>query len=397
MKKIILYSLVFACTLYTSITGVHAEGFETDSYVYLNNIDQPSTIDEIQAQLTVSDEEDGDLTDFIYIVHDNYSDNQNKLGDFVVIFGVKDSQGVETTLAITVRNVDINAPEFILEAESTLDIPQYSRLATNLPRIKAIDSYEGDLTTEISIEGLEAINTNEIGSHTLIYSVSDSSGNTQTQEFTVNVVDSTNPEIQAPNTIIKRSDTILEANFFLDYISATDDIDGIITNRIEVVSNAYLGNANKSGTYQVIVSVSDLQGNYIDHTFNIKVVDTMIPRLIIDNYYWVIGNDYQITDEDYIKTLRSIEDLPNLKYVFNTTYDNYTSVYTQLDTFQKDFILQSSSGEEFTRTIVLEVVEASSNLVEQDPSFIQSNSRIIFGGVIGVCFIALFIVGLKKK
>ena len=79
------------------------------------------------------------------------------------------------------------------------------------------------------------------------------------------------------------------------------------------------------------------------------------------------------------------------------TYDNYSNAYTQLDNYQKDFSLQSSTGEEFEREIVLEVVPSDSNIVESSPSFIESNSRYLLGGGLFVVVGVLFIIGLKKS
>ena len=397
MSKYIIAFLITICSFLSLPSSLNAEGFEDSPYTYFNNVDNPSTVEDIKAELTVFDHEDGDLTDNIYVVLDNYTGNEAVLGDHLIVFGVEDSGGIETTVAITIRNVDINAPEFVIEAESTLNIPQFSRLSSNLPRIKAIDSFEGDLSHEVSITGLELIDTNIIGSYTLIYSVSDSSGNQTIETFIVQVVDSTNPEIVGVSEIIKRADTILDGSFYLDYFSATDDQDGIITNKIQIVSNEYIGNANNTGTYKVVLKVSDDQGNYADHILTIKVVKDMIPQLIIDKYYWVVENDYKIENNDFIDTLKFVGDLPNYTYVFNTTYDNYSNAYTQLDNYQKDFSLQSSTGEEFEREIVLEVVPSDSNIVESSPSFIESNSRYLLGGGLFVVVGVLFIIGLKKS
>jgi len=380
-----------------AVHELYEVGFVDSDDVYINNVDDPHSVDKIKSEITVLDLEDGDLTHEIYVVLDNYSENMDKLGDFIIVFGVTDSGGTEVTLAVTVRNVDVIAPTITVEVESTLNIPQYSILAANLPNITAVDSFEGDLTSDMTITGLDVIDTDVLGDYTLIYSVSDSSGNQTSETFTVKVVDSTNPELNGPDEIIKRSDTILDGTFYLEYFTASDDHDGVITNRLEVVTDGYMGNANKPGTYSVVVSVKDIQGNYTNHELTIKVVKDMLPRLIIDKHYWVVGNDHKYIDNEFIETLKFIDDLPNYTYIFTTTFDNYTNSYSSLDTYQKNFELLSNTGQEYEREIILEVVESGANIVDQEPGFVDSNSGAIIAVVIILTLVTLFGIGLYKS
>ena len=397
MKIIFIYSLLIICTLLFTIQGVHADSSEEDIYIYLNNVDDPSTVQEIQLELTAFDEIDGDVTENIYVVMDNYSDNNNVLGDFIIVYGVTDSYGSKTTIAITVRNIDITAPQFVIEALSTLHIPQYSYLPSNLPGVKAIDLFEGDISSDIIITGLDLIDTDTIGDYILEYRVSDSSGNETIESFVVNVVDSIAPTIVGPLEIIKRSNYILDGQFYLSYFSAEDDHDGIISNRIEIISDEYLGNANKAGTYEVVISVSDILGNFTNHTLKIVVKDEMIPHLIIDKYYWVVPNNHLLTDNDFIDTLQSINDLPNYTFIFTTSYDNYTNFFERIDKYQKNFDLISSTGNEYERNIILDVVDSDFNIIEQEPGFFQNYGKLMLGIGAGACLITLFFIGVFKK
>jgi len=365
--------------------------------VLFNDVDDPYTIDEIQGLITANDDIDGDITHKIFVVLDNYSENTDVFGDFVVIFGVIDSGDQETQIAITVRNVDVNPPEFVLQAESTLNIPQYSLLGANLPQIKAIDLFDGDITSEVAISGLTNIDTDILGEHVLTYTVQDSFGNITSEQFTVKVVDSNSPVLTGIDEIVKRADYILDGQFFLSYFTAEDDHDGIISNRIEILDDEYIGNANVPGTYSVTVSVSDLQGNEARHTFKIKVVKDMLPHLIIDDYYWVVPNNHKFIENDFIDTLKFIDNLPNYTYVFTSTYDNYSAFYETIGTFQKNFSLLSSTGLEYQRDIILEIVPSHENIVEQEPGFMETNKNMIIGGTIFVVVLGLFFYGLSKS
>ena len=399
-KLITLIALMLSSTvqptLFSSVSFDSTE-FEDTSRTIPHNVDDEFTIDDILSTFTAIDTEDGDISDSLYVITDNYTGNEKVIThDHLVVIGVTDSGDSETTFAFYIHNYDISPPIFEV-IESTLNIPQYSRLSQNLPQISAIDNLEGDISSDIAITGLDSIITSELGAYTLTYTVSDSSGNTTTQVFTVNVVDSVSPVIDGPLEIVKRSDTILDGQFYLQYFSAEDDHDGIVTNRMEVISDEYMGNANNPGTYDVVVSVKDLQGNYSNHTLTIKVVKDMLPRLIIDDYYWVVENNYKYNDDDFIETLKFVKDLPNYQYIFTTTYDNYTNFYESLGTYQKNFSLLSSTGEEFTKDITLEIVESNYNLVDDTPGVIESNSQFIIGGLVITAVLTFLIIGIVQS
>lgn len=363
MKRFIL--IIIMVLALTSI--VSAKASEDEEFIYRNNIDDPSTIEEIQtASLLVSDDFDNDLT--IYVVLDNYTGNETVLGEFIIVFGVIDSGGNETTIAITVINIDTTAPEFILNTENSLLIPQGSNLATNLPNISAIDRCEGDLTTSMIITGLDLVDTSILGDYVLTYSIIDSSGNSAAQDFTISIIDGTPPEIVGPSEILKRANYIIGEDFFMNYFSASDNLDGTITNQIELITNEYIGKANTPGTYEVVLSVTDTSGNTSSHILTIKVLSSMIPHLIIDNYTWVIPNNNLLTDSNYIDTLKLVGDLPNYTYIYTPTYDNYSGNFEQLGSYTKSFNLLSSVGTDYDRSINLHVVDAEQNIIVEEDS-----------------------------
>ena len=59
----------------------------------------------------------------------------------------------------------------------------------------ADDIEDGILTDQIIISGVSLINTNILGSYTVQYSVTDSSGNTTIANRTVEVIDTTPPQL----------------------------------------------------------------------------------------------------------------------------------------------------------------------------------------------------------
>jgi hypothetical protein len=394
-KKILtfIFLLLFVLTAYTSTTT----NASADDNVILNDVEHPKTVDQFKYELGATDVQDGDISNNIYVIVDNYTGNETTLGDFIVVYGVKDSLGAEASLAITIRNKDIRPPELILEDTNTLNIPQFALLGNHLPNIIAVDGFEGDLTSSIQINGLGSVDTDIIGDYELTYTVTDTSGNTTTEVFIVNVVDINNPVLTGPTSIIKKSNVILDGQFYLKYFTATDDHDGLISNKITVSSDGYTGNASNPGIYQVVISVLDAAGNSTSQTLTIEVRKDMLVQLIIDSYYWVVPNDHRLSDEEFISILQHVEDLPDYTYIFTNVSDNYSNFYQTKDKYQKTFNLLSDTGEDFERTIVLEVVSAKANIVDAPPGFAEANSKIIIGVIATIVIFALLIIGLVQS
>jgi hypothetical protein len=147
----------------------------------------------------------------------------------------------------------------------------------------------------------------------------------------------------------------------------------------------------------VVISVLDAAGNSTSQTLTIEVRKDMLVQLIIDSYYWVVPNDHRLSDEEFISILQHVEDLPDYTYIFTNVSDNYSNFYQTKDKYQKTFNLLSDTGEDFERTIVLEVVSAKANIVDAPPGFAEANSKIIIGVIATIVIFALLIIGLVQS
>ncbi|WP_375321916.1 immunoglobulin-like domain-containing protein [Aliivibrio logei] len=138
------------------------------------------TVFDSLAGVTAMDKEDGNLTSSITV---EGSVNTQVLGDNVLAYSVTDSDGNETKQA---RNIEVYSalPELIGVANTTIKIGSDFNPRTD---VKATDAEDGDLTSQISIEG--TVNTSLAGKYTLTYSVTDSANQTTTAQRTITVND----------------------------------------------------------------------------------------------------------------------------------------------------------------------------------------------------------------
>ena len=153
----------------------------------------------------------------------------------------------------------------------------------------ALDNIDGDITSLIIVES--DVDSDTAGTYTVVYSVSDSSGNAAEQKTrTVVVSDTTKPVITIAGGDIDHE----QGTTYTDIgATALDNIDGDITSLIIVESDV---DSDTAGTYTVVYSVSDSSGNAAEQkTRTVVVSDTTKPiitvignsevRLLIDDVY----------------------------------------------------------------------------------------------------------------
>jgi len=99
-------------------------------------------------------------------------------------FTVYDNAENSYTNSITISNIDKINPVITLNGSNPMDVDKDATY--NEPGATASDNVDGNLTSSISTTG--TVNTSTVGSYTITYSVTDTAGNTKTENRTVNVV-----------------------------------------------------------------------------------------------------------------------------------------------------------------------------------------------------------------
>lgn len=151
-------------------------------------IEEGTSFDPLKG-VTSIDKEDGDLTKTITVTG---SIDTSKAGEYTLVYKVKDSKGLETTVTrkVTVakKSSENSAPVISGVKDSTIYVGDSFDA---LKGITASDKEDGDLTNKITVKG--SVNTNLSGSYPLVYSVSDSKGLVTTASCTVTVKEKDTP------------------------------------------------------------------------------------------------------------------------------------------------------------------------------------------------------------
>ncbi len=138
-----------------------------------------------RADVTATDEEDGDITNKIEILKNDV--NVNEPGIYDVTYKVTDTQGASytTTIKVTVnpKAADLNACPVIQATDKTLTVgDEFDPLAD----VTAEDEEDGDITDKIEVVK-NTVDTKKAGKYEVTYKVTDSDGATRTKTIKVTV------------------------------------------------------------------------------------------------------------------------------------------------------------------------------------------------------------------
>ncbi len=131
--------------------------------------------------------------------------------------------------------------------------------------VSANDPQDGDITSSIRVDGM--VNTSQIGSYSLTYTVTDSDGNTTTAKRVVEVF-SELPVFAGLDRLVVKLGNAFDP---MVGVTASDAEDGDLTDRIEVISNPV--NTSVMGTYTVEYSVTDSAGQTVTAQRQVVVSD----------------------------------------------------------------------------------------------------------------------------
>lgn len=183
----------------------------------------------------------------------------NIIGVYSVTYTAVDSAGNTSSVTRTISVVDNVAPSISLNGNSIIELDfgsPYIELGAT-----AIDNAD----TNLSITTSGAVNINNIGSYEITYSVTDSSGNSNSAIRTINVVDNLAPSI----SLNGEASLIIYVNSIYTELGAVaiDNVDGNITPTIS--GNV---NVNAIGTYQLTYSATDSNGNSGSEIREVQVI-----------------------------------------------------------------------------------------------------------------------------
>lgn len=289
----------------------------------------------IRANLSVWDAVDGDITDQIILVSDEYTPNSDTVGSWDITYSVTDSSDNTSTFVVTVVVFD-NAAPVITGGLSSYSVSYTQTFNTTNMLIEhtATDDHDGAVPVTIKSNNYTA-NKTVPGTYQIVLKSVDSSNNETTKTITINVIDDIAPVITAPATITKDATTSLTLQQILAQVSAADAINGNVTSNVQVVTNEYAGKSMSIGSWNIIVRAFDESGNHASKTITIDVVDEL-PGVwyVVDGFFLKVSPTVQLTIENIVETLVIAEELtPAEANTVSVIADNYSSNYSTVGNY----------------------------------------------------------------
>ncbi len=376
----------------------------------ISYVDSPISVAEIQSALKAYDSIDGDVSDSIIVVEDNYTDYAFTLGTYSVVFGVSDSSFNLSELEVWINVVDAVKPMFSDIGVVKAVYPSVYTADEVRAMLTASDNYDGTLTDSIVLvaDGYTT-SSQELGTYEMEFSVSDSSGNTAYHTVVIEVIDSEAPLIDGIDSIVVNYDTLLSLDEIKNNLEVIDNYDGH-TLELEVVANDYFDNFNMLGIYSIVFGVSDSSGNRTEKSVQIEVVDNIGPMVYFDYSVIQVYNDTVLALGDIASLLsRSNELEPGESYDVSVMFDSYSKNASRPGTYHLALDFEDSKGNVYSKTLQINVRKKTADYSYQAPemeenasgNFLEEEWQVIVGG--GVFFLLVasnvlwFIISRKRR
>ena len=236
------------------------------------------------------------FTDNTYIL----TNGKIACGTYSFKVSVSDNAGNTTTKMYYAHVVDYTDPTI---TGKTINV-SYKKLLTEAEK-KALFTYSDNYTPkdQLIFRWVEDNYTStylELGEHTLTAKVLDQQGNEATATSIINVIDDVAPFLVVPENLKITTLDDFTLDSFRQYVTATDEKEGNITNFELTDLDDYLNHKKVAGTYRIKVVASDSAGNSIEKIFSFLNEDKDMPSIKIDPDYIMIVNQGDVISKEQV-------------------------------------------------------------------------------------------------
>lgn len=269
--------------------------------------------------VTATDDIDGDISKNITV--SGHFDSK-KEGQYVLSYSVADKAKNKTTKNRTVEVIDMTPPVF----EPMKDITVYQGTSYNaLADVKAIDAYDGDVTSSIVIG--QNINLSKLGKQKIIYWAFDKKGNKSVAERYVTVIEKPIVTFEGIEDVA----ILKNSNFHpLTGVKAFEDEQNV-SQSIQVTGTV---NSAVEDIYEITYAVKSKSNETITATRKVHVVNSLDPYFVgVENITIPYGETF-----DHMKDVYAYDAMGNKLWNLSTSYGgnlkdtgNYTIQYEAKD------------------------------------------------------------------
>ena len=332
----------------------------------------------VDAHFTASDDIDGDLTQNIQVIYDEYTGNEQTVGSYNVTLEVSDSSQNTAQYPFTVIVKDTLPPEITGPTQIEIDV-------NSPPTIESIlmdyftfnDGYDGALTPEITSDNY-TVNKTTIGTYQVTVEVSDSSFNTSTHTVNISVVDITPPTLNQTSEIEVLLSSPITSDTLISGLLWQDNYDDASLLTVTEISNTYRNNEATVGDYTIELEVKDMSGNTSNEIITITVSDDIIPIITGPNTLSV-SYTKQLTHTE-ILDLFTVTDEGSSVGIGDTTItdDLYSSQSSTIGDYSMTITVTDPSGNKATHQLILSVIDDIPPVIYADEFLVTVEPNTVF-------------------
>lgn len=241
------------------------------------DVEHPLDILELNELFGAWDNQNGNITDSIVIITDDYTPNKHKPGLYKVTIEATDLSNNKSTYTYNVWVQDTKPP--VVEPLEVIMVGYKEKIDINslLEKVQATDNYSEEL--ELSIDDENYIGSEHIvGQYFVDIMVDDYNGNAIIVRQDIYVIDNIAPIISGDAQYSIDVEDPFDLEEIIANMSVTDEID---KGTIEVYIKSTDFKKNQTGLFTVIVAAKDKFGNEAIKEVVIEVLDNTPPEFFI--------------------------------------------------------------------------------------------------------------------
>lgn len=238
--------------------------------------------------LEIIDNYDGNISQNVQIINDNYTPNKTKAGTYIVNCYIEDSSDnrLDFSFSVEVEYVDKKAPVFSGKFSYEINKTDILKTSTILTNVQAIDDLDGDISKNITIKyDYYSKAPSRVGTWKIVLTVTDKAGNEATQEISITVKDNISPVFYVDTKVITidLQNNTMSINDIVDCLIKSNNLKKDIN--YYITYDEYSDNENTPGDYKVVLemegkpialNISVLEHKKEKKTFFEKVLDFFI-------------------------------------------------------------------------------------------------------------------------
>ncbi len=241
--------------------------------------------------------------------------------------------------------------------------------------VNASDGYDGFLGSSIIMDASSYLShSSVIGSYEVVLRVNDSSGNSASGHFYVEVYDNDKPVIEGPETLSYPVNTTLSDEMILTNFTASDAYDGDLSSAV-IITTAYEKTSSGISSESLTLKVLDSSDNYIEKTIVVSFYDNVAP--VFDatenlSFSYQVEKTMSEIMAEYVKASDNIDSSP----VITITSDTYTGHERKIGSYLVIFEAKDDSLNSSSFTMHINIYDDIKPVIYLDKNLIETLSSV---------------------